>query len=54
MWFLIATMLVMGHHVKIYVEKFDTQQACEDRKEYVNDRLEDRDILIAMVCATDA
>lgn len=54
MWFLIATMLVMGHHVKIHVEQFHTQQDCEDRKEYIADRLEGRDVVIVMVCETDA
>lgn len=54
MWFLIATMLIMGHHVKIHVEQFPTQQECEDRKEYVNDRLEGRNVVILMVCETEA
>lgn len=54
MWFLIATMLVMGHHVKIHVEKFDTQEDCEARITYVKDRLEQRDVIITMVCETDA
>ncbi len=54
MWFLIATMLVMGHHVQIHVEKFESQQLCEDRKEYIQDRIDKRDIIIHMVCETDA
>lgn len=54
MWFLIATMLIMGHHVKIHVEKFNTQKDCEVRKEYVNDRLEGRGVTITITCETDA
>jgi hypothetical protein len=54
MWFLVATMLFMGHHVKIHVEQFPTQQDCLDRIEYVNDRIEKSDVIIVMVCETDA
>jgi hypothetical protein len=54
MWFLVATMLFMGHHVKIHVEKFPTQQDCMDRIEYVNDRIEKSDVIIVMTCETDA
>lgn len=53
MWFLIATMFVMGH-LQVHVEKFDTQKACLARIQYINDRIEHRDVTINMVCETDA
>lgn len=54
MWLLIATMLVMGHHYKVHAEKFDTQQACEDRKRDVLETAKKYGAVIIVTCETDA
>jgi hypothetical protein len=54
MWFLVATMLVMGHHVKIHVEGFPTQKECEARKAYVEEVSKQYGAVIKVVCLTEA
>jgi hypothetical protein len=54
MWLLIATMLTMGHHYKVHAELFDTQQACESRKEYVLEVAKKYGAVIVATCQTDA
>jgi hypothetical protein len=54
MWLLIATMLVMGHHHKVHVELFDTQQACEDRKRTVLETAKKYNAVIIVTCETNA
>ena len=54
MWFLVATMLVMGHHYKIHVETFTTHTACENRKADVLETAKTYGALIVVTCETDA
>lgn len=54
MWFLIATMLVMGHHHKVHAELFTTQQGCEKRKAYILETAKTYGAIIVVTCQTDA
>ena len=54
MWFLIATMLVMGHPHKVHAELFTTQQGCEKRKAYILETAKTYGATIIVTCQTDA
>lgn len=53
MWFLIATMLVMGHHVKIHIEQYSTFEECQKRKQYINEMSQDKGLAIHVTCEVD-
>ena len=53
MWFLVATMLVMGHHHKIHVETFKTQAQCLDRKAYVEEVAKEYGAVVVVNCEMD-
>jgi hypothetical protein len=54
MWFLVATLLVMGHHYKIHAETFTSQSACENRKADVLETAKAYGVVVVVSCETDA
>lgn len=54
MWLLIATMLVMGHHHKVHVELFNTQQGCEDRRAHILETAKTYGAMIVVTCQIEA
>lgn len=54
MWFLVATLLVSGHHYILHVEKFTMQTECEERIVYVKEMIETYapGAIIVLTCET--
>ena len=53
MWFLIATMVVMGHHVKVHIEQHSTFEQCQERRQYVHELAQDKGLAIRVTCEVD-